>query len=161
MKIKGLALALESARARSAFITHTKGTIFISPSDLADDSEAQVPYTVKRDDAQPEMASALMRQQSARISIFTKGAPFKITAYLINRAVEDQSKGVMITHKARDNYELDDHGRPIRAIGNKSVRHLRVSKTGAPVTLPTVFIIHTHPLRYKIEPHKLSDSLRV
>ena len=152
MKIPGLAAAFTSHANRAKFIAHTQGTMLLSPSKDSEIVEAQVPYKVARNDSEPEMAQAMMRKESARITVFIKYARVEVTPYLINQAIESQCKGIIITSRARQNSITDAQGRPLKTImGNKPEIHARIAKTRDTIHLPRVFIIHGNAFRYKVQ----------
>ena len=150
--IKGLIAAFESKEARAAFIAHTHGVILVSSSDDADDPSAQIEYVVKADESTPEMAFALMKQMSYRITIFTARAPFVIHPSMVSQAIQDQFSGVSLTHKVRRSTAYDSEGRPMTGImGGEIKMHARIAIEGKTQSLPTVIIINQWPLRYKIQ----------
>ena len=156
-KIKGITAAFNTARARTLFIQRTKGIIQVSSEEDSDDVAMQVPYTVRANHRQQEMAKALMRRDSARITFNLKNAPFEISPQALNQAIRESFKGVSIAVKARQNSEVDSKGRPMRSVmGNKPSVHARISKSGGRVSLPRVVVISgpgglTHPVRYQTE----------
>ena len=146
--IKGLQVAFETSQQRDKFVTHNAGCMLVSASEDAENDEAQVLYTVKRDDAQPEMAFALMRRQSGSITIYTRRSRIRVTPSMINRAVETQTTGLTLVTKARYVYERDANGRPMKsAMGAKPEFHVRVMKSEK-YTLPRVFCIQSFPYRF-------------
>ena len=150
--IKGLSAAFETKEARAEFIRHTHGVLLVSSSDDADDPEAQVEYNVKLDDSTPEMAFALLKQQSSRVTVKLERAPFIIMPSMISKAIEESFEGCTLVHKARRSTELDDEGRPLTSvIGGKAQMHARIAKGGGKVSLPRVLVINKWPLRYKIQ----------
>ena len=151
--LMGLHVAFASTHARRAYIEKTNGFMQVSNGEDADVEEAQVVYTVKIDSSQPEMAYALLRKQSARMIVYTKGAPFKLPVLELQRAILKQTKGITIVYPPRRGSELDQNGKPLRDIlGPKPEIYLRIGKTGDDVSLPGVIIIRSFPFRYKIQP---------
>ena len=147
-----LSAAFTSAAHRDKFISHAQGCMNASPSESADDDEAQVLYTIAKDDAVPEMAFALLRHESTRLSVFTLRSPYALTPSMITAAVSNQTSGLMIVTKARYSYERDEEGRPMKSIGGtKPVFHLRVKRTKEKLHLPGVFTINSYPYRYSLE----------
>ena len=150
--IKGLNVAFASSQARAAFIQLTNGAMQVSTSEDADDDSAQVVYTIKVDSSQPEMAYALLRKQSARLVVYTKGAPFKVPVSEVKQAVQKQMKGVMIVYNPRRGTELDANGKPLRDIlGPKPEVYMRVGKSGDALDLPRVLVMREYPFRYKVQ----------
>ena len=139
-----LSAAFTSATHRDTFIRHAQGCMNASPSESADDDEAQVLYTIAKDDAVPEMAFALLRHESTRLSVFTLRSPYALTPSMITEAVSSQTSGLMIVTKARYSYERDEEGRPMKSFGGtKPVFHLRVKRTKEKLHLPGVYSLST------------------
>ena len=158
-KIVGIAAAFTSHAARATFIDETNGIVLVSPGKDCDDADAQVPYKIARNDSTPEMAQALMRKESARLTVFMKYESDPVTPRMVNQAILEQCRGIIITSRARQNSITDAQGRPLKSImGTKPEIHARVAKlTGTPFHLPRVFIINGKPLRYKVEQSYFSN----
>ena len=150
LAIKGISVAFGSHEARAKYIEHTGGQMLVSAKDHVDDANMQIVYSVKVRSAQPEFAFALLRKESARLTIYMLGAPFHVGQAEMQKVIEEQMPGVKIVHPPRRGSELDEHGRPLHGIvGTKPEMHARVVRNGD-FYLPRCLHIESHPFRYSL-----------
>ena len=150
-----LRVALSKPEHATALRTHTKGVLYVAPSDMADEADAYVPYTIKQTSNAPAMARALREQNGVWIEVFTRGAPVAYNKEHIKHAIITQIRGAsIISIRQPVGLKTNEGASMAKVTGVKPKFVLTLDKPeGAVHRLPATLILPGDwPATYRVQP---------